>query len=300
MHRKTLKLMSRSAALLLGTACAAGPAAFAAESPLAAGQKGTLRVEFDQSGNNNGKPIHRTMTMVLRMQALPGTGYDPFAKDDPNAVAKDERTAATLGKRAAAVAVKKKQLDMDAIARACAADPQGAACQAGQKAFAESVGAMDQALNEAASAYSRPPPADPNRFQPWRALLGKEGEGCGTIEARVLDPGKTEPVARLPSSPATAELETCFSMMTIDRTKHEASLHLKPIQIRRPNATESRQFVIDGTAVNIDGVGDFDWSLDMLHIRDSRFQGSGGQISGSATYRSPRAVTVVRWTFSRN
>jgi hypothetical protein len=286
------------AALLL--AGSTGSAAVAAEPPARPGQTATLRIELELTGKDRGKPIHRAVSMVVHVASQESTGYDLLASgdNDPVAATAHERRDARLDKRLAAARAHQEKLDMDAITRACDADQHSAQCKRGQAAFAQSMGEVDEAMKEAANDAGNGAPMDPNRYQQWEAVPGKDGLSCGTIEARVLDQGKAD-ITRIPR-PGVLAVATCSSSIALDRTGHRAKLYISPLEILRASATERGDFVIDGTDVNANAGGEFDAMNNSLILRNNPYQASGGRLSGSASYRGSRGVAVVRWSLTRD
>jgi hypothetical protein len=294
MNRHTLPY-ALAALLLAGSASSA---ALAGEPPARPGQTATLRIELELTGKDRGKPIHRTVSMVVHVVSQETTGYDLLASGDdaPAAAAAGERRDARLDQRLAAARAHQEKLDMDAITRACDADQQSAECKRGQAAFAQAMGEVDQAMREAANDAGNGAPTDPNRYQQWAAVPGKDGQSCGTIEARVLDQGKAE-VTRIPR-PGVLAVDTCSSSIALDRTGHRTKLYISPLEILRANATDRGDIVIDGTDVNVNAGSEFNAINNSLILRNNPYQASGSRLSGSATYRGSRGVTVVRWSLT--
>lgn len=279
------KHLAMCLALAVSQAALAGDAA-----PV--GQAGSLRVEIDVVGKDNGRAIHRTQTIVLRLQAEePGFDNGLAAKpdeDSPAAVNARQQRDARMEQRMAKARASQQALDMDAIARACDRDQDSAECKAGQRAFAASMAQVDQAMQETYADNMAGVDMHSRRFQRWHALQ-TPGGGCGTVEAKVLDPGKPQQVARLPASAASAQIDTCFSSLVVDTGTGKVFLHLTPVEVLRPGGQRG-DFVIEGADFGEDG--DFDTMHSALTIRN-------GQPSGSASYRSYRGVTKVRWSFQR-
>lgn len=283
----------RARYLALSFALAASqPALAGALAPV--GQAGTLRVEIDVSGRMDGRPVHRAETFVVRMQAGEPANHNGLAAtaetDSPAAVQARQQRDARLEQRMATARASQQALDMDAIAiaRACDRDQDSAECKAGQRAFAASMGQVDQAMRASYSEATAGFEANANRFQPWQALQGPGG-GCGTVEAKVLDPGKPQQVARLPASAASAQLDTCFHSMVVDTQTGELFFRLASIEVLRPGGQRG-DFVIEGA--DFGEGGEFDNSQGSLTVRAAK-------PSGSASYRSFRGTTVVRWSFQR-
>jgi hypothetical protein len=285
------------AALLL----AAGASGGALAGPAPSGQGATLRIELELTGKDRGKPVHRTVNMVVHLTAQETTAYDMLAKtgadENPSDVAERERRSAKLDRKLAVAREHQHKLDMDAMARACNADQDSAECKRGQAAFAQSMAEVDQAMRESMPGGDGKP-LDSGRYQQWVGVPPDGGQACGTIEGRVLDGGKAE-VTRIPR-PGVLPVSTCFSTIQVDHTGHRVSLHVAPLEILRANATERGDFLIDGTDVDSDAGGDFDSLSNSLSLRNTSFRDSGGKLSGSAAYKGWRGVTMLRWSLERD
>jgi hypothetical protein len=285
------------AALLL--TAGAQTAALAAEESPAPGQSAMLRVELELTGKDHGRPIHRAVSMAVHMGLQATSGYDLLAQGggqpDPLAAAERERRDARLDKRLAASRAQQEKLDIDALTRACSADEQSAECKRGQAALLQSLSEADDALKEAAGAAGSAAPPNSQRYELWGGVLNADGQSCGTIEGRLLDQDKNE-VTRIPR-PGVLAVATCASFVALDRTGHIAKVSISPLELLRANATGQGEFLIDGTDVNASGGGDFDPVSNSLTIHKA-YQSSGPRLSGSATYRGPRGVTVVRWSLT--
>lgn len=284
--------MMRTAAPALCLLVAAAPAALAA-GPAPAGQAATLEVHIEVSGKEDGRAVRRTQHMVLRLRADKPTFANSLAEEPdpstPAATAARQRRDARLEQRAAAARASLQQLDMDAIARACDRDQDSEACQAGRRAFASSIGQAEQLMQQTYADDTAGLETQSARYQGWHGLQTPAG-GCGTVEAKVRDPGRPARVARLPSTAATAELETCFSTVIVDTHTGKLFFSLNPIQIVWQGGGHG-DVVIDGADFGDGAV--YDHLRNAVTIR-------GADRTGSTTYRSGRGTTVVRWSFQQH
>ncbi|GAB3443763.1 hypothetical protein NX773_03645 [Massilia solisilvae] len=278
-----------AAALLLCSLASAGLSALAADrAPLPAGQKATLRVEFNLAGKEDGRPIHRTVTMALRMES--DASYDG---EDPeyDAAASYSAAGAQREKALAAARTRLDKLDMDAVARACDRDRDSAECQAGQQAFAASMAQADTAMR---IGVRQPDPANKDRYQSWRAVADNT-DACGTIEGRLLDAGKPAAVTRLPSGATDGSgMRTCLHIMTVDRKRNQVQLAFFPFEVARSDKKERGYYLIEGLDFDGNANAEFAPAKGSLILRGLPFQ--GGRPSGTASYRGERGVTTVKWS----
>lgn len=291
MTKRPHRLKLAALTLLAAGASAAVPSVAGGLAHLPGGEKGMLRIDFELKGKELGKPIHRTVSMQIRMEAdeTTDTGPDDAAEEAGAARASATRAQADAerDRRLAATRARMAQIDQAGSLRACDKDPDGKECQAASAA-------MRSALMDANAAMGAPDlSVNKDRYQRWHAVQGQAGQGCGTIEAKVLDPGKPPQIARLPSTPAASGVETCLHFFVVDRKSGEANIFLSPFEIRQPDVKERGNYVIEESDIQAGAHGS---KATLAHLK---FAPNARQASGAASVQSERGVTTVRWTFAR-
>lgn len=252
------------------------------------GGHGRLHIEFELKGKEDGRPIHRTVAMVLEMES--DGSFDLASEEDAVAAASQEPRRE---QRIARARISFDKLDMDAITRVCERAPDSKECKAGQKAFADSMAQADAAMRVGMPQESNP---YKDRGLGWHGLM--RNGACGTIEGHLLDPGRAGGVTRLSSdAKGGAGISTCMHKIIVDRKYNRATIYLVPFEQARPGRRERGYSLIEG--LDFDGVAnaEFDRTMGTLELRALAFKGD--RPSGSASYRGPRGVTTMRWRFER-
>ncbi|MCS0807164.1 hypothetical protein NX774_04425 [Massilia agilis] len=273
--------------LLLPLAMAGSCAPAATFDHLSGGEQGTLRVEFELKGKEDGRPIHRTVVMVLRMES-----DESFEWADDHDVAGLAGAAAQREQAMAGASAGMNQLDMAAIARTCDRAPDSAECKAGQKAMADAMAQVDSAMRTGLPANGSASPYK-DRGHSWHGLMA--GTACGTIEGRLLDPGRPGGTTRIPTGANDgSSMATCLHKIIVDRKSNTARLMISPFEVARPDKQERGYYLIEA----LDLAGNANVRTENgVELRNIPF--NGNRPAGTATYRGPRGVTTVRWTFER-